>query len=107
MGKAKLQHLMQEAFKSLTPISIEILSIEDESLKVRTVSNLYAQKNSAERVELLTILLLNHNKQIFNDYSISFDPLTESEYSEWFGSGSNSQSASTSLEKVAAKNAEV
>ncbi len=88
MDQKQIQSIMMESFKSLTVSQIEIVEFFKPLLKVRVVAEAYASKSIPERVELLTLLLRNSSKELSLNYAISFEPLTPTEYSEWFGAES-------------------
>ena len=87
MDQSKIQTIMLQAFKSLTVSQIEILELSKPLMKVRVIAEAYASKSIPERVEILTILLRTNSEELSLNYAISFEPLTPTEFSEWYGSG--------------------
>ena len=84
MDQKNLCSLMEHAFKSLAPISIEILEKEGRVLTVRTVSESYAELSFSERVEKLVALLFQHSPLVTKQFIIAFHPYTSSEFSQEF-----------------------
>ena len=87
---------MMQSFKSLTVSQIEIVELSRLLLKVRIIAEAYASKSITERVEILTKLLRENSAVLSLNYAISFDPLTPTEYSEWYGSGDGKNTNGTS-----------
>lgn len=96
MDQSKIQSIMIQAFKSLAVSKIEILELSEPLMKVRVIAETYASKSIPERVEILTVLLRTFSEELSLNYAISFEPLTPSEFSEWYGSGKGKIAGSTS-----------
>ncbi len=106
MDQDKIQSIMVQSFKSLTVSQIEILVLSKPLLKVRVVAEAYASKSIPERVEILTKLLRNTSSELSLNYAIAFEPLTPTEYFEWYGSegGKNSnQNGSSGMAAIEAE----
>ena len=72
---------MYQAFKSLTPVSVEITSDGGRHLTVKVVSDQYASQTLFERNQLLTRLLLEQAESLAKAYIITYKPLTTIEAS--------------------------
>lgn len=103
MDKKKLLSIMHEAFKSLTLSNIEILELDGPLLSVRVVAEGYASLNIPERVDVLTDLLRQTSSVVSLNYAISFEPLTPSEFSEWYENSKSNNSSGSNSDGVAAK----
>ncbi len=103
MDKKQILSVMHEAFKSLTVSNIEILELDGPLISIRIVAEGYASLNIPERVDVLTDLLRAASPVISLNYAISFEPLTPSEFSEWYGNGKSNKSSSGDSNGVAAK----
>lgn len=103
MDKNQILSVMHEAFKSLTVSNIEILELDGPLISVRVVAEGYASLNIPERVDVLTDLLRETSLVISLNYAISFEPLTPSEFSEWYEDGNSKKSSSKDSSGVAAK----
>jgi len=84
MDTNQIRTIMNHVFNSLTVSQIEILDLTAPMLKVRIVAEGYASKTIPQRVELLTTLLRSGSAELSQSYAISFEPLTPSEYTEWY-----------------------
>lgn len=103
MDKNKLLSVMYEAFKSLTVSNIEILELDGPLMKVRVVAEDYAKLDIPERVDRLTELLRKESSVVSLNYAITFEPLTPTEFSEWYSSGSSNENDNNKSKGVAAK----
>ncbi len=72
-------------------------------MAIRVIAEGYANLNIPERVEKLTELLRQTSKFISLNYAISFEPLTPSEFSEWYGEGKSNKIPGSGTNGVAAK----
>lgn len=108
MDKENICTIMEEAFKSLTLHKVEIVELSKPILKVRVVAEGYASSTIPERIVILANLLRSHIKsESFKKYAISYDPLTQQEYNEWYESDEIKPTDKNEGEKNAAKDAEL
>lgn len=103
MDKSQILSVMNEAFKSLTVSNIEILELDGPLVSIRVIAEGYASLNIPERVEVLTNLLRTESPTVSLNYAISFEPLTPSEFSEWYEDGKLNNSSGNDSNGVAAK----
>lgn len=103
MDKKQILSVMHEAFKSLTLSNVEILELDGSLMSIRVVAEGYANLNIPERVDVLTDLLRKASSVVSLNYAISFEPLTPTEFSEWYGNGKSNNPSGSSSDGVAAK----
>lgn len=108
MDQKQILLVMHDAFKSLTVSHLELLEFEAPLMTVRLVAEGYSHLNIPERVTLLTEKLRQTSSIVSLNYAIAFEPLTPSEYSDWFEeSDSSDHSNGSSGDGLAAKSVEL
>lgn len=102
MDKTKIYQLMEQSFNSLTVTHTEIVTLKTPILKVRVVAEGYASMTVPERVVLLNSLIRQYAPTLLEEFIISFEPLTPSEFTEWYDPHSDTKQSGSGKSEFAA-----
>lgn len=103
MDKARICSLIEQATKSLTVHTVDVVFLQGKLLKVRIVAEKYASQTLPERVTTLLDLLKQGSPEILENFLLSFIPLTPIEAKSWETSENQEDQSSGDGQQSAAK----
>jgi len=83
MDARKLCLEIEKASKSLTPVSVTILSFEDRLAEVRVVAEAFATMDIPDRFKAINDCLKAHDPSILRTFNITFELLSPVEEMKW------------------------
>ena len=79
MDKNQICRLIEEATKTLTPTSVKVAYISDESIRISIISEAFNGIPLTKRFKALQDLLEAHTPKLVEKYLVVFDALSKAE----------------------------